>query len=338
MFSNNSFYILDIDKKFNSDILPIYLNDNEIVDNVFNKFDEFKYLRSQYSLEIVLHDMFKQHKNLVNNYENSSIVFIPIYLFCSAWVKKYFYNVNQIIDNLNLISPLINKCINDGKKIIIVYSDVMWEDKRCFLNHFNFHKNIYFICYEDVISENNQIPVPYCTHIKKSPKEYTIPKNHNKKYLISYAGRYREEINFFNDIEVINTNKIMDEKWISINNADTYNIIDELYLNSYFSLQPHGDKKSRKGFYHSLLLGCVPVVFDDNYSIYEKIFNDIIDIEDITVIINKNEKNYEDKLKKELINIDRKINNIDKIKHLLLYDENDLSIVDYILNKIKNYE
>jgi hypothetical protein len=103
-------------------------------------------------------------------------------------------------------------------------------------------------------------------------------------------------------------------------------------------LQPHGDKKSRKGFYHSLLLGCIPVIFDDNYNIYEKVFNGIVNLEDIAVILNKNEKKFEDILKKELVNIDLKINNINNIKNLLLYDENDLSIVDYILNKIKNYD
>lgn len=335
MSNNKCFHILNINPEFNSDLLPIHINDNEIINNHFIKFDDYKFLRSQYSLEIVLHNMFREHKNLINNYENSDIVFIPIYLFCTAWSKKYFYDVNQIINKINLILPLINNCVNDGKKVIITYSDVMWEDNRCFLNYFNFHENIYVICYEDVISTNNQIPVPYCTHIKKNPKDYIIPQNINKKHLISYAGRYRKEINYFNNIQVLNTNKVIDDKWISINNVDTYNEIDELYLNSHFSLQPHGDKQSRKGFYHSLLLGCIPVIFDDNYGIYEKVLNGIVNIEDISVILNKHENNFEDVLNKELININSKIENINKIKHLLLYDENDLSIVDFILNKIK---
>jgi hypothetical protein len=338
MISYDNFYILDIETKFNSDILPIYINDDEIVNNIFVKFDDDKYLRSQYSLEIVLHNMFNQHKNLTTIYEKSNVVFIPIYLFCSAWEKKYFYNVNQTVDNIKSILPLIEKCVNDGKKIIIVYSDVMWEDERCFLNYFNFHKNVFFVCYEDVVSANNQIPIPYCTHLKKNPKEYHIPKNQKKKYLISYAGRYREEINYFKNIKIFNTSKMIGDRWISLNNIETYNTIDDLYLNSYFSLQPHGDKKSRKGFYHSLLLGCIPVIFDDNYNIYEKVFNGIVNLEDIAVILNKNEKKFEDILKKELVNIDLKINNINNIKNLLLYDENDLSIVDYILNKIKNYD
>jgi hypothetical protein len=335
MSNNKSFYILNIDTELNSGLLPIYINDNEIINNDVIKFNDYKFLRSQYSLELVLHNMFGLHPNLTQDYKTSDIVFTPVYLFCSAWVKKYFYDVNQIINKINLILPLINQCINDGKKVIFVYSDVMWEDNRCFLNYFNFHENVYFVCYEDILSHNNQIPVPYCTHIKQNPKDYIIPKSINKKYLISYAGRYREEIEYFDNIEVLNTNKIIDDKWISINNETTYNEIDELYLNSHFSLHPHGDKKSRKGFYHSLLLGCIPVVFDDNYEIYEKVFKEIINLEDIAIILNKNEKNFEDVLQKELLNIDSKIENINKIKNLLLYDESDLSIVDFIINKIK---
>jgi hypothetical protein len=74
--------------------------------------------------------MFREHKNLINDYENSDIVFIPIYLFCAAWPEKYFYDVNQVINKINIILPLINNCVNDGKKVIITYSDVMWEDER----------------------------------------------------------------------------------------------------------------------------------------------------------------------------------------------------------------
>lgn len=334
MPNNKSFYILNVDTEFNSGLLPVYINDNEVVSDDFIKFDDHKYLRSQYSLEMVLHNMFKEHKNLVNDYETSDIVFVPIYLFCTAWETRYFYDVNQVVNKLNLILPLVDKCVNDGKKVVMVYSDVMWEDERCFLNHFNFHKNIYFVCYEDVMSDNNQIPVPYCTHIKRNPKNYDIPNNLNKKHLIGYAGRYRKEIDLFSEIKVLDTNKVTDDKWISINDADTYNEIDELYLNSYFSLQPHGDKQSRKGFYHSLLLGCIPVIFDDNYDIYKKILEGIVNIEDVSVILSKNERNFDNVLKTELPNIGLKIKNIDKIKHLLLYDENDLSIVDFILNKI----
>jgi hypothetical protein len=65
------------------------------------------------------------------------------------------------------------------------------------------------------------------------------------------------------------------------------------------------------------------------------VLDGIVNLKDISVILNKNENNFETVLNNELLNINSKIDNINKIKHLLLYDENDLSIVDFILNKIK---
>jgi hypothetical protein len=64
------------------------------------------------------------------------------------------------------------------------------------------------------------------------------------------------------------------------------------------------------------------------------VLNGIVNLEDVAVILDKNNGDYENKLKLELSGIDTKIENINKIKHLLLYDENDLSIIDYIVNKI----
>jgi hypothetical protein len=68
--------------------------------------------------------------------------------------------------------------------------------------------------------------------------------------------------------------------------------------------------------------------------VYKKVLNGIVDLEDVAIILDKNKQDYEDTLRLELSNINVKIDNINKIKHLLLYDENDLSIVDYILNKL----
>jgi hypothetical protein len=254
----------------------------------------------------------------------------------SAWKQPYFYDVNEIVKCIQQIQNKIDHFINDGKKVIIFYSDVMWEDQRCFLNYFNFHQNVYFVCYENVESNNKQIPVPFCTHIKCDPSQYQIPKHGEKKHILSYVGRYRPEIELFKDVYQLNTDKIKDDRWISINNQNLYDKIDGIYSDSYFSLQPHGDKKSRKGFYHSLLMGCIPVVFENNYQIYEKIFDGIVNLQDISVILSFEDKDrYSEILSNEIQNIPNKLKNIEKIKNLLLYDENDSSIVDYILSRIK---
>jgi len=326
-------YILDIDKKYNKDILPIKINDNEILNDCIVKYDNNRVIRSQYSLEIVLHNMFSIHNRLTKNYDESTIVFVPVYLFALAWKKEYYYNVVDVVNGIKDIYPLLDKCINDGKKIILVYSDVMWDDERCFINYFKFHKNVHIVCYEDCISENNQIPIPYCTHIKSNPDEYIIPNIANKKHLVGYAGREREELSRYNGIQFLNTNKLTSDKWISINTKETYIQIDDLYLNCYFSLHPHGDRKSRRGFYHSLLLGCIPVIFENNYEIYEKIFKEFVCIRDISIVINKGD-NLNNILNSEIKNIPSKINNINKIKNLLMYDESDLTIIDHIINQI----
>jgi hypothetical protein len=335
---NDNFFIYEVDSKYNYDLFPLTINDDEIVKTKIDVYGDCRFERSQYSLEITLHDLFKKHNKLTNDYDKSNIVFIPIYLFLSAWKTNYFYSVEDVKNDLNEIKPIIEKIQKDGKKVILVYSDVMWEDERCFINHFDFGENVYFVCYESVSSPNKQIPVPYCTHIKCKPSGYKIPFNPNKKHLISYAGRERKELKYFNNLEILDTSKKCDKNhWISLNNKEFYNKIDNLYLNSYFSLQPHGDKQSRKGFYHSLLLGCIPVIFEDNYTVYNNIFRNIVNVSDISIVLNHSENgDYEKILEKELENIESKIFNIEKIKNLLLYDESDLSIVDYILNKVIN--
>jgi hypothetical protein len=330
------FYISDVDEKFTSGLFPITINDKEIISSDIVEYGRSRVLRSQYSLEMVLHSMFSEHTLRSLDYSESEIVVLPVYLFLSAWKQPYFYDVNEVVKCIQEIQYKIEHFTKDGKKVVLFYSDVMWEDQRCFLNYFNFHPNVYFVCYEDVESQNKQIPVPFCTHIKCNPNEYQIPTTSEKKHLLSYVGRYRPEIELFDNVYTVNTDKIKDDKWISINDQTLYDEIDEIYLDSYFSLQPHGDKKSRKGFYHSLLMGCIPVVFENNYQIYEKIFDDIVNLQDVSVILSFEDKDrYNEILSNEIKNIPNKLENIEKIKNLLLYDDTDRSIVDYILTRVK---
>ena len=327
------FFILDVDPKFNNNLFPIIINDSEIITSEIFEYGINRVLRSQYSLEFVLHRMFSSHPYRLTNYLDSDVVVIPIYLFLSAWKKNYFYDVMEVVKCVQEIQDKIDGIIKDGKKVLLFYSDVMWEDQRCFLDYFEFDPNVFFVCYEDVSSANKQIPVPFCTHIKSNPVEYHIPNKSNKRHLISYVGRYRSETELFENLNQFNTDKVKDNRWISMNDQNLYEEIDQIYLDSHFSLQPHGDQKSRKGFYHSLLLGCVPVVLEDNYQIYEKIFVGLVNLQDICIVLSFDDKDrYTEILRNEIQNIPDKIMNIEKIKPLLLYDETDTSIVDYILN------
>lgn len=329
------FFILDIKGRNNDNLFPVIINDREIITSKIIEYDIDRVLRSQYSLELVLHRMFLSHPYRHTNYLDSDVVVIPIYLFLTAWKKNYFYDVMEVVNCVQEIQDKIGRIVNDGKKVLLFYSDVMWEDQRCFLNYFEFDPNVFFVCYEDVLSPNKQIPVPFCTHIKSNPSKYHIPNKSNKTHLISYVGRYRPETELFEKLNQINTDIVKDNRWISINDQNLYEEIDRIYLDSYFSLQPHGDKKTRKGFYHSLLMGCIPVVFENNYQIYEKIFNGLVNLQDICIVLSFEDKDrYSEILLNEIENIPNKIMSIEKIKHLLLYDETDTSIVDYILNRM----
>ena len=111
--------------------------------------------------------------------------------------------------------------------------------------------------------------------------------------------------------------------------------LDNLYKNSYYSLQPHGDKETRKGFYHSLLLGCIPVIFENNSKTYESIFKNYVSIEDICVVI-KNHKlsNIENILQSKITEIPKMIKSIEKIKHLPLYPDTNELFLQFIIEKM----
>jgi hypothetical protein len=81
----------------------------------------------------------------------------------------------EVVKCVQEIQDKVDGITKDGKKVLLFYSDVMWEDQRCFLNYFEFDPNVFFVCYEDVLSSNKQIPVPFCTHIKSNPVKYHIP-------------------------------------------------------------------------------------------------------------------------------------------------------------------
>jgi len=349
---NNYIYIHNLPSKYNVDLLPTYINNKDIIDNTLNlnNYSKNKCLRSQYSLEIYFHNLLLNSTYVTNDISISKIVFIPIYLFLSSWKDKYIYNVNNTINIINEIMPIVNNYLLQDKIVLFCYSDVMWEDERCFINYFNFNKkNIIFITYEKVIDKylNKQISVPYITHIKESNDNYIIEFK-EKKNLLCYAGRYRNELEYMKNIIILDTSKYQEinTQWISYNDKTLYNDIDELYSNCYFSLQPHGDKQTRKGFYHSLLLGCIPVIFENNYEIYESIFKDIININDICIIIKNNEILNIEKILNDIIlnknnnlcfpSIKNIFNNINKIKYLLLYPDNNNKYIEYIIKKINN--
>ena len=327
---NNPFiYIHNIETFYNSDLFPVYINDNDII----NFSDD---MSSQYSLEIKIHKIINNYIYKTDNLDMCDIIYIPIYTFLLSWKTKFVYNVSSIVQELNKLKTYIDYHSN-LKKILIIYSDVMWDDNRCFINYFSFNKNVFFVCYESITSNSNkQISVPFVTHINYNPSEYIIPNYYPKNNLLCYCGRYRKEQDYAKNIYILDLMKYqkVPNQWISFNNKNMFLEIDELYLTSTFSLQPHGDKETRKGFYHSILLGCIPVIFKNNFITYKNVFSNIIDIEDICIIIEDDEINLIEEILKKIDEnrIKNILLNFNKIKKILLYNDTNMEILYNIFN------
>ena len=93
-----------IPEEFNLKIFPVKINNNDIITS--SNMD----IRSQYSLEIYLHDIILKSNFLTNNIEDADILYIPIYTFLLAWKsREYFYDVNNINTCMSKIKIIIDK-------------------------------------------------------------------------------------------------------------------------------------------------------------------------------------------------------------------------------------
>ena len=319
-----------------NNIFPIKINSNDIIKKTYSQYSKNKFLRSQYFLERQLDIMFHNYYDITDNVDEAEIIFIPLYLLLIGFKVEFVFEMKIILNILNKFKKFFEE--NKNKKILLCYSDVMWEHEYCFINNIDLPKNVFILCYEKVKDKfsNNQISLPYITHIKCDSNNYKIFHKENKKYLISYAGRKRKEMNYFKNIEIYDTDiyQKIKHQWITCNNKSMYHKIDTLYENSYYSLQPHGDKETRKGFYHSLLLGCIPVIFENNYKTYQDVFKKYVKLDDICIII-KQKNNIENILNFKKKHLGIMIDNINKIKHLLLYNDKNDEFIDYILEQVK---
>lgn len=322
-------YIYNCDQ-YNQNLFPVYINPNDVIYDKNNT--------SQYSLEIKIHELIKNYDNLTDDINQCDMIYMPVYLFLLAWKTPYCFNPGKTQQTINELKQFIDE-YSLTKKILLVYSDVMWECDFCFINKVKFNKNVYVVCYESVLTSlNNQIAVPFVTHINYDHRTYQIPFITNKQNLICYCGRPRKEQNYIKNMVIIDLMKYQQKKnvWISCNDMRMYLEIDDLYMNSTFSLQPHGDKETRKGFYHSILLGCIPVIFENNTNMYSKVFGDYVNINDICIIIKNDEI---DKIEEILLaqchdKLCNMIMNYDKIKHIMMYDMSNMDILYNIFNKM----
>ncbi len=264
-------FIANLDKKYNLAYLPTIINTRDIV--IGNE-------TSQYELEI------HWHKQIQNNYiqthciEMADFVFIPFYTFLSGWKDGVFSNrriankLEQLIENL----PSWKKYLNIPH--ILIYSDVCWNSEDSFINLItSWPSNTVLISLESI-----KHPI-----IKTLTSPYLSGFNDiqllcKKIQFLTYIGRMRLPFESLNQkIENCKFSFIEIEGWKSINEEEFTSHCISLYSNSIFSLQPPGDRETRRGFFQSILCNCIPVIFQDNIDGYQQ--HTQIPLEDICVII-----------------------------------------------------
>lgn len=304
-------YCYDTYDKFCKNIFPISISPQEIFNsdnfNVNNgygkKLDNNIYQTSQYSLEIIWHQKIMQYPLLTSSIEKANICFVPFFTFLTSWKNiPFHYSVSDANTMIASLFKYIPQWIVSPLPHIFVFSDVIWNDERVFNHHFKFPSNTYILTLESTNNKylNQLITVPYPTEFHKeitgNTNFYNKFNNINRTHLLSYIGRDRWPLSLLNSIKDKDFNchilTELDERyWKSINDNQMTKKIIDIYGSSKFSLQPFGDMGTRRGFYQSVQLGCIPVIFDDNYSSYSKLFNNMLDINKMAVVINKNNIN-----------------------------------------------
>jgi hypothetical protein len=247
---------------------PIYISPSEIItqENIY---------QSQYSLEVQLNNfMIHEYPARTLDPHHADITYLPITPFLAAWTTRpYFYDVEastqHVLDALTQTSP-------HSKTIMFAYSDVMWHDQRVFLNHPQVQRAlppktiiVAYEAHEDLITQAHIYPVPFM-----------IPNPRN--ILLTYIGRPSRPI--IENLTKLNLSptqftykpiQFAEQYWKSSNTI--VNECHALYSRSMFSLHPHGDMKTRAGFYQSLQTGCIPVIFESNQAGYRAVLKDTLD-------------------------------------------------------------
>ena len=211
------------------------------------------------------------------------------------------------------------------------------------------------------------IPIPYFTGLYTKPNidnklKFTELSN-KKKYLLSYIGgvwrgprdnnnipKRKLAIDVFFSLNKKNTEKYK-ELFFAPLIANTHKQEGELgwnkgsfgikakdiYYDSLFSWQPEGDTPTRRGFYESILCGCIPIINITSFNIYKKLLIGEENVKNIAIIIddaNYYNGNYvfnyllglnEDKIMEYR-------NNINKIKDRLQWNifNNENAFIDVI--------
>lgn len=285
-------FVYDLPKKFNYDLvrncnervpwLCKYLK-NEGKGEPILKLGQGWYGTHQYSLEPIFHHRILRHPCRVFNIEQAKVFFVPFYggLEILRW---NMYNVsNSVRDS---IGSELDKWLQQqkpwmqskGKDHVFVLGSISWNFRRIHNNSWgnNFLQldnmlNSYKLLIERQPWEINEIGIPYPTYFHPRSDEDIIRWqskviSSRRTTLASFAGADRADTT--ENIRSVLMQQCKSQKNnctlfdCSLDACLNHTMVIGMFMDSEFCLQPPGDSPTRKSVFDSLIIGCIPVLFD----------------------------------------------------------------------------
>ena len=219
---------------------------------------ESNILESQYALEHIILDTIEKYPYRTACLEKAKAAIVPVHTFLTCWRQPNYYSVTDCVDTIKSALRRLPEWSSSTVPHYLGYGDVLWDDERVFIPHVQLPQNTTIISLETCNSSTKQASVPF-PHGTVPDKIYS-----GERRLAVYVGREREAVCKYNiDYEIIST-----PGWHSTNTQNAR--IIKAYSEHKFSLQPHGDRATRRGFYQSIACGCIPVITSDCVRAYSE--------------------------------------------------------------------
>jgi len=276
------------------------------------------------------------------------------------YFEAFLISIKQIKYNNLILNITENKYIADIEIIDL-------KKQGFTLKNLKNNKKIIFNIENEKGFVPSDIPIPYFTGLYTKTNidnklKFTELLN-KKKYFLSYIGgiwrgprdnnnipKRKLAIDAFFVLNKKNTNQYQELFFAPLIanthkhegelgwNKGTFGIkAKDIYYDSLFSWQPEGDTPTRRGFYESILCGCIPIINVTSFNIYKKLLIGEENVKKITIIIDDTNYynanyvfNYLLRLNKDKIIEYR--NNINKIKDRLQWNifNNENAFIDVI--------
>ncbi|CAA0312197.1 unnamed protein product [Arabidopsis thaliana] len=345
-------YVYDLPSKFNKDLLrecsdmvpwADFCNyfKNDAFGELMESMGKGWFRTHQYSLEPIFHSRILKHPCRVHNETQAKLFYVPFYGGMDV-LRWHFKNVSSDVKDvlpIEIVKWLGSKKSwrkNSGKDHAFVLGKISWDFRRVdkyswgsSLLEMQEMKNPTKLLIERNPWEVNDIAIPHPTYFHpKTDTDIAIWQNKilgkPRRSLISFAGAARP-----GNPESIRS-ILIDQCRLSPNQCRFLNCTDggcdksesviELFRDSEFCLQPPGDSPTRKSIFDSLILGCIPVIFDPYSAYYQYTWHLPEDHRRYSVYINKEDV----KLKR--------VNVIEKLMSKTLREREDMR--SYIVHEL----